>query len=159
MRFPLLVAVFSLVVLGAYVSAPRAASGAGARLAPEAPTDTTQWENLLILPDSLTRDELMGVMRGFSGGLGVKCGFCHVREGGAFVFASDANPHKETARGMMRMVRQVNVEILPSIEQSPGHDPVEKEVRESVPDVQVTCWTCHRGETTPEASVPPREDR
>ena len=111
MRLSLAFAVLTLVVLSAYAPSTPLPSAP-----PEAAADTTQWQNLQVLPDSLSRDELIGIMRGFADGLGVQCGFCHVREDGEFAFASDEKPHKETARGMIRMVRQINVEILPAIE-------------------------------------------
>ncbi len=70
--------------------------------------------------------ELMGAMRAFKTALGVKCEFCHV-EGD---FASDDNPHKEIARKMIVMAREINAKF---------------------PDgkMHVTCYTCHRGATEP----------
>ena len=166
MRLSLAFAAFALVVLSAYVPSAPASSAP-----PEARADTTQWQNLQVLPDTLTRDELIGIMRGFADGLGVQCGFCHVREDGEFAFASDDKPHKETARGMIRMVRQINVEILPAIEgagehehgeahehgEGHGHEAMHGEMHGR--EMPVTCWTCHRGETTPSATPPPREPR
>jgi hypothetical protein len=66
------------------------------------------------------------IMTGFQTALGVQCAYCHV----AGDFASDANPKKETARNMMRMMRDINYRF---------------------PDakVHVTCYTCHRGQTAP----------
>ena len=102
---------------------------------PEKPT------NLEVLPDSLTTEEVVAIMRGFSMGLGVRCTFCHVGREGApldsFDFASDEKHEKEMARGMMRMVRNINEELLPDI----------LEHHEST--VRVQCVTCHRGAARP----------
>ena len=110
-----------------------APAGAGAQI-PE-PT------NLQVLPDSMTRDEVIAVMRGFTAALGVRCPYCHVgREGmplDSFDFASDDKHEKEMARGMMRMVAELNGEILPEI-----FDHHERPAR-------VECMTCHRGAARP----------
>ena len=36
-----------------------------------------EYSNLQILPEGIQRTELVGIMRGFSIGLGVRCSFCH----------------------------------------------------------------------------------
>lgn len=70
--------------------------------------------------------ELMPTMRAFQVALGVKCDFCHV-EGD---FASDDKPHKEIARKMIVLARDINSKF---------------------PDgkMHVTCYTCHRGAEEP----------
>jgi hypothetical protein len=102
---------------------------------PERPT------NLKVLPDSLTTEQVVAIMRGFSQGLGVRCSYCHVgREGtplDSFDFASDEKHDKEMARGMMRMVQKLNEELLPDIL---DHHPS---------TVRIECVTCHRGATRP----------
>ena len=82
----------------------------------------------------LTPDELMPAMRSFTVALGVKCDFCHVKGD----FASDENPHKDVARHMIELARDVNAKF---------------------PDGKrhVTCYTCHRGAEEP-ATAPPPED-
>lgn len=141
MRLALPFLAFALVVLAAYAPEPAPPPAPSA-----AEVDSTEWENLLVLPDSLTRDELVGIMRGFSASLGVGCGHCHARGDDGLDFPSDANPHKEVARGMMRMTRQVNQEILPAIDG----------LREAE-GLRVTCYTCHRGAPVPETGPPERE--
>lgn len=83
-------------------------------------------------------------MTGFTRSLGVRCQYCHVGEEGAdfltWDFASDAKPMKATTRGMMEMTWQINTQTLPTIETLGGAE-----------DWRVTCWTCHRGATTPDA--------
>src|SRR5690606_237366 len=80
---------FALLGLAAYAPSPAPAAR------PPAPADTGRWENLLVLPDTLSRDEIRDIMRGFGRALGVRCSHCHVREGEDFDFASDAKPEKE----------------------------------------------------------------
>ena len=77
-------------------------------------------------------------------------------------FPSDANPHKEIARGMIRMVYQVNSEILPAVDHQSDHAHGDEHHPEGAASdghhqLRVTCWTCHRGETTPSTAPPPRE--
>lgn len=133
MRLALLVAAFGLVVLAAYRPAP--GSAFAARLAP---ADSSEWQNLQILPDSISHDRLHAIMDGFKDALGVQCGFCHVRNGREWDYASDAKDHKDLARGMMRMTWQINREILPAIEGLDEHG-----------EPTVTCYTCHRGAVRP----------
>ena len=138
MRLAWPLAAFAVVALAAYAPRPTPAPSVAAVRA-----DSTEWVNLLILPDSLTRDELIGTMRSFSDALGVRCTHCHVRTDGEMDFPSDANPHKEIARGMMRLTWQINREILPAIDGLHSGDQAE-----------VTCYTCHRGATMPTTSAP-----
>ena len=132
MRLVVPLASLALLVLAAYAPTPKTAA------APAAVADSTEWQNLQILPDSISHDALIGVMRGFTAALGVRCDHCHAREGDELAFASDANPHKDVARGMMRMTWQINTEILPAIDGL--HD---------AEGTRVTCATCHRGATRP----------
>ena len=143
MRLAVPLVAFSLLVLAAYAPGPAPSASV------PAPADSTEWQNLQVLPDSLSRDELIGIMRGFAGALGVRCDYCHARAADEddLDFPSDANPHKEVARGMMRMTWQINAEILPAIEG----------VHEAEEGLQVTCYTCHRGTTHPETAAPEEE--
>jgi len=79
-------------------------------------------KNLKILPP----EHLIETMRAFQAALGVRCDFCHVQGD----FASDDKPHKEIARKMILMAKQIN-----------GNFPDGK--------MHVTCYTCHRGATEP----------
>jgi hypothetical protein len=52
---------------------------------------------------------MVGLMRGYAIGLGIRCHHCHVGEGddpSTFDFASDAKPAKTLARQMMRMTNE-----------------------------------------------------
>lgn len=101
--------------------------------APAAPT------NLQYFPRTMSRDEVVGIMRGFSFSLNVRCEFCHAAKDGtdlkAMDFASDEKETKRTARKMLRMVDAVNQEYIGKLgKPSP---------------VQVSCVTCHHGLSTP----------
>lgn len=105
--------------------------------------------NLQVLPKDIQPEQLIHIMRGVAGSLGVECNFCHVpgpkpRE---MNFASDDKPEKATARIMMRMTQAMNEQYMSQI-----HDPDATQE-----DKQVTCGTCHRGHKMPEHFVPPPE--
>lgn len=103
-----------------------------------------QWpdetENLEVLPDDISSQELRQVMTSFTDALGVRCSHCHVGEEGAdlseYDFPADDKEPKQTARIMLRMVQDINSRHLGKLD----HD-----VR---PD-RVTCVTCHRGAEEP----------
>ena len=102
--------------------------------------------NAQVLPADIGAERLRRTMVSFARSLGVRCTFCHVGPEGAPLtqldFVSDANPHKNIARGMLRMVQALNGETLPAM-LGPSEQP------------RVTCFTCHRGSTTPETMPPP----
>lgn len=109
----------------------------------QAPSPT----NLKVLPKDTTGPQVITIMRGFAGDLGVECTYCHARnsETGRPDFASDANPVKNRARVMMKMTSAINTEYLTQLtDPKPGNP--------------VTCGTCHRGMSKPSVFVPqPRE--
>jgi cytochrome c len=121
-------------------TAPTPAPAPAARADPDAPANM---KNRKVLPANITRKELGQTMRSFALSLGVRCGYCHVGpENGplsAFDFASDANPHKNVARGMIRMATRINDE-LPKIADK---------------DSKISCYSCHRGATKPAVALPP----
>ncbi len=124
--------------------------------------------NLKVLPKNITKPQLLGTMRAFALGLGVRCDFCHARAdstpgaaerapagapgapgaaarpggpGGAperLNFASDTKEEKRIARGMLRMVRGINADYLAKI----------AELKDSS-RVEVRCVTCHHGVAMP----------
>jgi tetratricopeptide (TPR) repeat protein len=97
--------------------------------------------NLEVLREDIDVRELIGTMRTFAMGLGVRCEYCHVGEPGqplsSFDFASDEKPTKLKAREMLRMVRDINDRVLPTLPER------------SEPNVSVSCATCHRGLSRP----------
>lgn len=96
--------------------------------------------NTQVIPRTTPVMQVVGQMRNFAGGLGVRCQFCHVGEEGLalekFDFASDEKRTKLVARQMMRMVLEINKRL----DTIPGR---------TNPPVQVTCVTCHRGISRP----------
>jgi hypothetical protein len=131
-------------------AAALAAASVLAQPAPTTPKQEFVWperiSNAQVFPADMGAEQLRRTMVSFARSLGVRCTFCHVGPEGAPLtqldFASDANPHKNVARGMVRMVRQLNGEALPAI-LGPSAE------------WRVTCFTCHRGATTPETALPP----
>ena len=101
-------------------------------------------KNLKVLPQDITAPQLLGTMKFFAQSLGVRCSFCHVGTDGqplsTYDFASDAKPNKDIARGMIRMVKEINGN-LPAIT--------------GEADSKITCFTCHRGSQHP-ATAPTR---
>jgi Photosynthetic reaction centre cytochrome C subunit len=104
--------------------------------------DNLEFHNLKVLPQNITRPELIRTMRIFARSLGVHCDFCHVQTATSpkpeFDFASDAKEEKRIARTMIRMVRTDNADFVGQI----------KDRKQDV-----TCMTCHRGKAVPEVPV------
>lgn len=111
--------------------------------------DDFQFHNLQVLPQNVTREELITTMRKFEQALGVECEHCHAplppgaprppRRGHHDLdklldFPSDAKTEKASARTMMRMTATINHDYVSKVEQA---------------HTTVTCWTCHRGNTQP----------
>ena len=98
-----------------------------------------EFTNLQVLPKEISKGELMGIMRGYAGSLGVRCSHCHDGPDNlqGMDFATDAKGPKKVARQMMRMVQAVNTRHLSQI--ATGRDQ----------RLEVTCQTCHRGLTLP----------
>ena len=96
--------------------------------------------NVKVFPRTTPVIEVVGAMRNFAFGLGVRCQFCHVGEEGMplerFDFASDEKRTKLVARQMMRMVQEINRRL----DTIPGR---------ATNGLQVTCATCHRGVSKP----------
>jgi hypothetical protein len=103
-----------------------------------------KFENLEVLPKDISRAELTQVMRSFAMGLGVRCQYCHVvKQGGnpnnleSLDFTADDKIEKKKARVMMKMVRTINITLLPDVPER------------AEPQVAVQCVTCHRGSPLP----------
>src|SRR5450432_1278515 len=63
--------------------------------------------NLKVLPQDISDQKLDSIMHTYTIALGVTCKFCHAPMKGlpdSLDYASDIEPMKENARGMMRMV-------------------------------------------------------
>jgi tetratricopeptide (TPR) repeat protein len=96
--------------------------------------------NLQVLPKDWSGQRLSPVMKGFTRALGVRCTYCHVGEEGkpltTYNFPSDANPNKDRAREMYRMLGDINAHLKKI---QPGGDR----------RVNMWCSTCHRGRPKP----------
>lgn len=107
--------------------------------------------NLQVLPKDINPEELVKIMRGISGSLGVECSFCHAANPPGqrgLNFASDAKPDKAIARTMMMMTRTINADYMTKVN-DPDATPEDK---------HVSCGTCHRGHSMPEHFVPPPDE-
>jgi hypothetical protein len=119
--------------------------------------------NLQVLPKDTPAEEVMRIMRGFNGQLGVECEFCHVPDEKTrkMNFASDAKPEKAAARVMMGMTHEINSKYLKELPEMHHEHGEEAEHAEhgghDDHPARVTCGTCHRGHSHPEAFVPPPE--
>jgi hypothetical protein len=109
---------------------------------------TPEIKNLKVLPETTPPRQVVGIMRGFAIGLGVRCTYCHVGEEGAplstYDFASDEKLTKQKARVMLRMVQDINGKYLTELPtEHTGHD------HASTERLRVECSTCHRGQPRP----------
>jgi tetratricopeptide (TPR) repeat protein len=99
-------------------------------------------QNLKVLPEDISSDNLGNTMKGFALGLGARCETCHVGEPNTpldtFDFVSDEKEMKQKARIMIRMLQEINDNFVPKL------DEVEVTQR-----VEVRCVTCHRGQQQP----------
>jgi len=86
-------------------------------------------KNILVL-NGLPASQLVPVMNYMASSLGVKCTYCHVKNGDKWDFVSDAKPEKGTAREMIKMVQGIN---KGNFKGNPA----------------VSCFTCHRGNHEP----------
>lgn len=98
-------------------------------------------ENLKVLPEDISPEDLRDVMKGFSFATGFRCDDCHVAKENAplseWDFAADNKERKRIARAMLHMVKDINHTI-------DDIDGIDAEGR-----VEVRCMTCHRGVKEP----------
>jgi hypothetical protein len=128
-------------------TAPPASASAQGQQRPRRPLPKPT--NLKVLPKDIAPEELVKIMRGYAGALGVECNFCHASVPGKreLDFASDAKDDKGIARIMIQMTREINTTYMVQV-QDPDAMPEDK---------HVTCGTCHRGHQMPEHFTPPEE--
>ena len=93
--------------------------------------------NLQVLAPDTSVEQIVGIMKGFSQDLGVRCTHCHVGDDpsdlSSIDFVSDEKVEKQETRAMLRMVQTVNVDSLVNV------------AGRSNPPVEVGCATCHDG--------------
>jgi len=104
--------------------------------------------NLKVLPKDMTGQQVIQIMRHFTGDLGVECSYCHAVDPQTRRpnFASDANPMKDRARVMIKMTTAINQEYLTQLTDPKAENPV-------------SCGTCHRGMAKPSVFVPEHHER
>jgi len=98
-------------------------------------------ENLKILPKDISDAKLDSIMQSYTKALGVQCSFCHVQTNStndSLSFMSDDQPMKDNARGMMKMVIDINKTYFY----------FDKNTKPEYLNV-VHCKTCHQGEPIP----------
>lgn len=101
-------------------------------------------KNLKILPKDIDHSALIAIMHDFEHALNFKCEDCHAKSTinpGKLDFASDANPKKEVARHMMKMMAKINKKYF-KIKGSFADNYVNAKY-------DVTCYTCHHGNKHP----------
>ena len=102
--------------------------------------------NTQVIPRTTPVIQVIGTMRNFAFGLGVRCQFCHVGKEGMpleqFDFVSDEIQQKKTARIMMRLTEDINKQLDAAVP------------RQAAAEARVTCITCHRGKSTPDNTKP-----
>ncbi len=134
------VVALSLVVSTALVILTRLSNAQGSRTQ-NSSTTTTQAatpekaleqvrKNIQVL-NGMPQSQLYPTMRFMAASLGVNCGFCHAVKNGQLDSPSDDNPEKQTAREMIKMVVKINMTLGKG-------------------DREVSCYTCHRGRTSPQ---------
>lgn len=100
-----------------------------------------KYKNLKVLPKDISKGELIGIMKGFTNALGVRCFYCHVgkneRDLSTYDFASDEKTHKLKTRIMMNMVASINKDHLSKLSEFSDHI------------MKVKCITCHHGQNEP----------
>lgn len=101
-----------------------------------------EFENLQVLPKNISSKDLQHIMVDeFQDGLGVGCGFCHVKREKSLLldYASDEKPEKQIARAMMRMTIEINKNYF-DIKQPVIGDNM----------FVISCSSCHKGTPHPE---------
>lgn len=101
-----------------------------------------RWENLKVLPQDISKDSLIHLMKGYTKSLGVSCSHCHSPRKDnpkKLDFPDDSKMPKLIARGMIKMTNDINENYF-----KPHYpDPKPEQVTD------VNCITCHRGNPNP----------
>ncbi len=121
-----------------------------------------KWQNLQILSQDISKDGLDSIMDHFTVSLGVKCGFCHVKnmDLNKMEFAKDDKPEKHIARKMMLLAIDINKNHFQAIDEEMHENEKDKIAKATIDSVEymlqyVTCYTCHQGKERPLNAPPP----
>ena len=124
---PVAVLSVAVLVVGLGTAKPQS-SGAQASAGSTGPKKAEeQFKNIQVLK-GIPADQVFPTMQFITASLGVECDFCHVQN----AFEKDDKKSKQTARKMMEMMFAINKDNFE------GHR-------------EVTCYSCHRGNTNPQA--------
>jgi len=111
--------------------------------------------NLKVLPKNIDHTQLIAIMHDFEQALNYRCGDCHASDPADpkhIDFASDANPKKDVARHMMKMMMRINKKFF-KVKGSFAANYVNAKY-------EVTCYTCHHGSEHPlKFSDAPKKER
>ncbi len=101
--------------------------------------------NLKVFPKHIPYRVLDHEMDVWSGSLGVRCNFCHVRneQTNKMDFASDAKPEKTAARQMFLMTAKINKKFFRAQRDTLG----------IIAYTGINCNTCHHGIAHPELKM------
>lgn len=105
-----------------------------AAAAPQEKTVEQAQKNIKVLT-GMPQSQLIPVMNYMAASMGRRCNFCHVNNNGQWDYAADTKPEKNTAREMIKMVLDVNKIAFKG-------------------NVEVSCYTCHRGRNQPLSITP-----
>jgi hypothetical protein len=99
------------VCLALAAQEPADSSQAPPAIQAKQPNIPDRFTDLNVLPTTITKPELMGLMKQFAVTMKVRCSYCHavsddLSEGS---FASDEKPTKEEARKLMRLIHQATL--------------------------------------------------
>lgn len=121
-----------LVLQTAQQTTPKPAPTAPKTASQSAPAEKTveQTQKNIQVLNGLPASQLIPVMNYIGSSLGVRCTFCHVKQGDKWDFVSDEKPEKGTAREMIKMTQGLN---KANFKGNPA----------------VGCFTCHRGDEHP----------
>ena len=110
----------------------------GVPLSAQVPDEFT---NLKVLDKDIGKQQLIGIMRGWAGALGVRCNHCHVGPDNlqGMDFSTDEKEHKRAARAMLEMALAINNQHIGSWDESGSEGEHQG----------VNCFTCHRGQPKP----------
>jgi hypothetical protein len=130
----------ALLVSGCMLSLVVAVGAQGRGGPPQPP------ENIQVLPDTWSRQQVSQLMSTFNESLGVQCSHCHTEDPDApppnpgqnprLDYALDDKPEKGIARRMIQMTMDLNFTDMRGM----GDEAVLE---------KMSCFTCHRGEATP----------
>jgi hypothetical protein len=102
---------------------------------PDAPAEQV-FKNIQVLK-GMPNSQLDATMDFFNSSLGVRCDFCHVRQGNRIVPELDDKEEKKTARRMIQMQMEMNTHHLADFG-----------------NTRISCYTCHHGSTDPARFAP-----